>query len=75
MKSSSKDKADEKDPRAKGLTEMFGDYFKGGVRWLAFKVNGPKKSSSASISRNHVIEVSDSGLVSLMGGKWTAFRV
>lgn len=36
---------------------------------------GQKKSSTAAISRNHVIEVSSSGLVSLMGGKWTAFRV
>jgi glycerol-3-phosphate dehydrogenase len=75
VKSSTKDKAEEKDPRARTMTERLGDYFKGGVRWLAFKVNGPKKSSSASIARNHVIEVSDSGLVSLMGGKWTAYRV
>lgn len=64
------------DPRARKVTQIFGDYFKGGVRWLAFKVNGSKKkSSTAAISRNHVIEVSKSGLVSLMGGKWTAFRV
>ena len=35
-----------------------------------------KKSSTAAISRNHVIEVlEESGLVSLMGGKWTAYRV
>ena len=27
------------------------------------------------MARNHVIEVSDSGLVSLMGGKWTAYRI
>lgn len=46
------------------------------VRWLAFKLNGPKdkKKSTASVSRNHVIEMSDSGLISLMGGKWTSFR-
>ena len=31
--------------------------------------------TTASISRNHVIEViPESGLVSLMGGKWTSFR-
>ena len=30
--------------------------------------------SSGAISRNHVIETSPSGLVSLMGGKWTSFR-
>ena len=33
-----------------------------------------KKNSTAAISRNHVIEVTDSGLVSLMGGKWTSYR-
>ena len=33
-----------------------------------------KKSSTSAISRNHEIEVSKSGLVSLMGGKWTSFR-
>lgn len=26
------------------------------------------------MSRNHVIEVSPNGLISLMGGKWTSFR-
>lgn len=52
------------------------DYLKGSVRWLALKVNGPpKKSSTAALARNHVIEVSSNGLVSLMGGKWTAYRV
>ena len=47
------------------------------VRWFAFKVHSggkPKSSSTARLSRSHVIEVSDSGLVSLMGGKWTSFR-
>ena len=63
------------DRRARRFREIFSDYFKDGVRWLSFKVHGKKKSSSAAISRNHVIEVSSSGLVSLMGGKWTAFRV
>ena len=46
------------------------------MRWLAFKVHGgKKKSSTAALARNHVIEVSNSGLVSLMGGKWTAYRI
>lgn len=27
-----------------------------------------------SIARNHVIEELDSGLLSLMGGKWTIYR-
>ena len=49
---------------------MFGS----GVRKLVALKNGSKKKSTAAISRNHVIEVSDSGLVSLMGGKWTSFR-
>ena len=46
------------------------------MRWLAYKVHASKKkkSSTAAISRNHVIEVTESGLVSLMGGKWTSFR-
>lgn len=49
----------------------------GRVRWLAYKVQGSKdkKKSTAALARNHVIEVSDSGLVSLMGGKWTAYRI
>jgi glycerol-3-phosphate dehydrogenase len=38
-----------------------------------YKVNS--KIDTKKISRNHVIEVSDSGLVSVMGGKWTIFRV
>lgn len=44
------------------------------VRSLASFVQylkGKKKSTSA-VSRNHVIEVSPSGLISLMGGKWTS---
>lgn len=30
--------------------------------------------TTSAISRNHVIEFSPSGLVSVMGGKWTTFR-
>ena len=33
-----------------------------------------KQSSTSKLSRSHEIEVSESGLVSLMGGKWTSFR-
>mmetsp|Transcript_30602 Transcript_30602/g.37773 ORF Transcript_30602/g.37773 Transcript_30602/m.37773 type:complete len:293 (-) Transcript_30602:464-1342(-) len=52
------------------------EFFQNKVRWLAYKVNASKKkkSSTAAISRNHVIEVTESGLVSLMGGKWTSYR-
>ena len=75
VKSSTEDK-EVADPRARKLTEKMSDYFKSSVRWLAFKIHGAKKkSSTASLARNHVIEVSSSGLVSLMGGKWTAYRV
>lgn len=48
--------------------------FKSSIRRLAKLLQG-KSSKTSSISRSHVIEVSDSGLVSLMGGKWTSFRV
>lgn len=41
---------------------------------FARKVRPVKEGSSASLSRNHVIEISESGLVSLMGGKWTSYR-
>ena len=46
------------------------------MRGLANFVNSfkKKKGSTAALSRNHVIEVSESGLVSLMGGKWTSFH-
>ena len=50
--------------------------FQTAVRWLAKVVHvfNDTKKSSASFSRNHVIETTDSGLVSLMGGKWTSYR-
>ena len=35
---------------------------------------GGTESSSKSISRSHEVVVSASGLVSIMGGKWTTFR-
>ena len=37
-------------------------------------VNRSKNAKTSSISRNYLIEVSESGLVSLLGGKWTSFR-
>lgn len=43
-----------------------------GIRPL---VKDPKAVSGTSkVSRKHVLEVSDSGLVSIMGGKWTTYR-
>lgn len=35
---------------------------------------GPTKASTRALTRNHVVEVTKSGLVSLMGGKWTSYR-
>lgn len=37
-------------------------------------VRQPKARSTASMSRDHFIEVSAQGLVTIVGGKWTTFR-
>ena len=42
-----------------------------GIRPL---VKGDRSSRTASLSRDHSITVSDSGLVSIRGGKWTTVR-
>ncbi|PRP80980.1 Glycerol-3-phosphate dehydrogenase SDP6 [Planoprotostelium fungivorum] len=42
-----------------------------GIRPLA---KDPKATSTASASRDHVIDTSDSGLVTIAGGKWTTYR-
>ena len=44
-----------------------------GLRPLV-RQTGHGTSSSGQISREHVIRVSDSGLVSVTGGKWTTYR-
>ena len=63
------------EPKENSFVDQFYSYGGSFVRWLAFKVHGSKKKkSSKAISRNHVIEVTKSGLVSLMGGKWTSYR-
>jgi len=51
-------------------------FFQSKVRWLAFKLSRNKNADSSipPLARNYVIEASDSGLVSLMGGCWTTFR-
>jgi glycerol-3-phosphate dehydrogenase len=51
-----------------------GGIMKTGIIWLGKTIHRTKDTSTAIISRNHVIEKSSSGLVSLMGGKWTTFR-
>ncbi|CAD5119357.1 DgyrCDS7975 [Dimorphilus gyrociliatus] len=42
-----------------------------GIRPL---VLDPNASSTQSIARNHIIEVSESGLITIAGGKWTTYR-
>ena len=42
-----------------------------GIRPL---VSNATEKNSAQLSRSHVIEVSESHLISIMGGKWTTFR-
>ncbi len=42
-----------------------------GIRPL---VTDPSSSDTQSISRNHVIEISDSKLITIAGGKWTTYR-
>nr|XP_018670203.1 glycerol-3-phosphate dehydrogenase, mitochondrial isoform X2 [Ciona intestinalis] len=42
-----------------------------GIRPL---VTDPNSKNTQSISRNHVVNVSDSGLVTIAGGKWTTYR-
>ncbi|CAK8675012.1 unnamed protein product [Clavelina lepadiformis] len=42
-----------------------------GIRPL---VTDPNSKNTQSISRNHVVEVSKSGLVTIAGGKWTTYR-
>ncbi|KZS19393.1 glycerol-3-phosphate dehydrogenase, mitochondrial isoform X2 [Daphnia magna] len=42
-----------------------------GIRPL---VSDPNKPNSQSLVRNHIVHVSDSGLVTIAGGKWTTYR-
>ncbi|XP_068101859.1 glycerol-3-phosphate dehydrogenase, mitochondrial isoform X2 [Hyperolius riggenbachi] len=42
-----------------------------GIRPL---VTNPHSTDTQSISRNHVVDVSESGLVTIAGGKWTTYR-
>ncbi len=37
-------------------------------------VSDPTASDTARLSRDHVVHVSDSGLVTIAGGKWTTYR-
>uniref|UniRef100_A0A6I8REB1 Glycerol-3-phosphate dehydrogenase n=1 Tax=Xenopus tropicalis TaxID=8364 RepID=A0A6I8REB1_XENTR len=42
-----------------------------GIRPL---VTNPNSKDTQSISRNHVVDVGESGLVTIAGGKWTTYR-
>ena len=44
----------------------------GGLRPL---VSDPDADDTAALSREHVVTVSDAGLVTVTGGKWTTYRV
>ena len=57
----------EKDPTRKDVLAVYA-----GQRPLVHK--GGTEGSSKSISRSHEVVVSESGLVSIMGGKWTTYR-
>jgi len=37
-------------------------------------VSDPKAADTAQLSRDHVINISDSGLLTIAGGKWTTYR-
>lgn len=42
-----------------------------GIRPL---VSDPNKEDTQSLARNHIVHVSDSGMVTIAGGKWTTYR-
>lgn len=63
----------ESDPKKMSMLQRTGHGFKNSIIWFGDKIHR-KKDSTAAISRNHVIEFSPTGLVSVMGGKWTTFR-
>lgn len=42
-----------------------------GIRPL---VSDPKSKKTEALARNHVIDISDSNLVTIAGGKWTTYR-
>ena len=55
-----------KDPTREDVLSMFA-----GVRPL---VTNPEAENTAAISREHVVSISKSGLVTIAGGKWTTYR-
>ncbi|MCU4164369.1 FAD-dependent oxidoreductase [Carboxylicivirga caseinilyticus] len=55
-----------KDPKQEDIMSVFT-----GLRPL---VNDNEKSNTSAISREHTINISNSGLVTIAGGKWTTYR-
>jgi glycerol-3-phosphate dehydrogenase len=55
-----------KDPERRDVLSVFA-----GLRPLVRSVD---KKSTAALSRDHIVNVSQSGLVSIAGGKWTIYR-
>jgi glycerol-3-phosphate dehydrogenase len=45
-----------------------------GIRPLAKQLKVKENQSTKAISRDHVVEVSDNGLLTITGGKWTTYR-
>lgn len=45
-----------------------------GIRPLVTDPNEPGSGDTSDISREHVLHVSESGLVTISGGKWTTYR-
>ncbi len=56
----------EKSPRRKDVLSVFA-----GIRPL---VRAPGATSTAALSRDHVIHIDKSGLMTITGGKWTTYR-
>ncbi len=56
-----------KDPKRSDVKSVFA-----GLRPLVN--NGDNEDDTASISRDHTITISNSGLISISGGKWTTYR-
>ena len=58
---------------APGISVRRGDVLAAwsGIRPL---VRDPKKSKSEGLVRNHLVTTSDSGLITISGGKWTTYR-
>ncbi|TFH00986.1 MAG: glycerol-3-phosphate dehydrogenase/oxidase [Calditrichales bacterium] len=55
-----------KDPTESDILSVFA-----GVRPL---VTSPDEADTASLSRDHVLNISRSGLITIAGGKWTTYR-